>query len=605
MWQRTPAKFFRQARVTLALCTALVFACNVGLPLDAAENSDDQNSSFNECRELLVEGERAQDVGNSRLAEQRINACFMKAKDHSACRELQARAALDLGWISLRANQNEQARPWFEQAIALSEQCGGTELKASSKYALGYLCFGQNHNVEAEPFLREAIAGWQSLADANVAKTEQPGNKDLPSSTQPCLDGVNDIYVVLSRPTPTSSNLGKATSRANNASQEALVFARVGLGDALIMAERLLSCVLTSEGKLVEGDKWARSAEKLSQAQVKAERKSNIAKPNSSAEESTAKDRISEGSADVPAAQTAEKDPAHSAFELSQRAIDLDKDGKMQEAESVYRESLKVASMEPDFANSLFSTVVSFGNFLSKHEREEEARELYESYGKKIQSAKGEKRNPFNSWLCPIYVKEGRSDEVVRIYRDDIAETEHNNGPDTGFLIPTLSLLGSLLIKQGHAGDAEPYLRRCVDIATLMAHEAKQLYPHASGGTLCVYLQQLGDCYLKEKKFAEAESTFQRLISIDTEDKTPAALVRDYERLAVLYEEWGKITKALEYRQRAVEAMEKATQMKDEWKAQVLNEYARVLRLNHKEQEAAQIEARAKSLLGAFAGEAQ
>jgi hypothetical protein len=121
-------------------------------------------------------------------------------------------------------------------------------------------------------------------------------------------------------------------------------------------------------------------------------------------------------------------------------------------------------------------------------------------------------------------------------------QAEHFTANYRALLAHTLAGLGSVLAKNGKAGEAEPLLRECLEI------RQKSLPP---GDWLTAEAQSLlGGCLSEQARYAEAEALLVAgCLALEKAPGVPAGFRAETRKQIVrLYESWGKPEKAALWR---------------------------------------------------------
>lgn len=108
-------------------------------------------------------------------------------------------------------------------------------------------------------------------------------------------------------------------------------------------------------------------------------------------------------------------------------------------------------------------------------------------------------------------------------------------------------------------------------------------------GYTSVVLWLLGDCYLSENKFPQAEAAFQRGTWLDSKQfgTRDTRVAKDFERLADLHQDMGKFSESKKEYKRASDIYQRVIGSPPE----LVTNYARLLRRMNRPDEAKKIEA--------------
>lgn len=149
--------------------------------------------------------------------------------------------------------------------------------------------------------------------------------------------------------------------------------------------------------------------------------------------------------------------------------------------------------------------------------------------------------------------------------------------------------LAFLYESQGRFPEAEPLRKSC---AAILEKTGPEIFFANS-------LSKLGDMYLRQKKFAEAEPQFLRALQVDEtrKDKSDFNISYDAERLGRLYLDWGNYQESALYYERALQLDAKQYGAADSRLLNNVQILIGLLRKLNRPVEAAQYEARQKEIL--------
>jgi serine/threonine protein kinase/tetratricopeptide (TPR) repeat protein len=155
--------------------------------------------------------------------------------------------------------------------------------------------------------------------------------------------------------------------------------------------------------------------------------------------------------------------------------------------------------------------------------------------------------------LAGAYQAAGRTAEAESLFRDALERARKRFGPADPRTVTAMAQLGQNLIQQGQWLAAEPVLREC-----LAVREKAQSDDWSTFNTRSL----LGGSLLGQKKYAEAEpfivAGYEGLKAREAKIPPPGRphLPEAAERAVKLYEAWGKMEKAAEWRTRLVRPSE-------------------------------------------------
>ena len=185
--------------------------------------------------------------------------------------------------------------------------------------------------------------------------------------------------------------------------------------------------------------------------------------------------------------------------------------------------------------------------------------------------------------------RQGNYAEAERQWLSALQEAE-NFGPEDPRLATSLNNLGELYRAQGKYAEAEPLSRRALAI------DEKAL--GSEHPDVATDLNNLALLSYNQGKYAEAETLNQRALAIREKALGPEHpnVATSLNNLALLYYTQGKYAEAEPLYQQSLAIWEKALGPEHPDVAKILKNYAEILRNMNRETEAARMEARAETI---------
>ncbi len=192
--------------------------------------------------------------------------------------------------------------------------------------------------------------------------------------------------------------------------------------------------------------------------------------------------------------------------------------------------------------------------------------------------------------LAFLYNTQGKLTAAEPLFKQALAVFEEAFGPDHLYVANSLNNLAFLYKQQGRLDDAEPLFKQALAIRQ---QALGPNHPDVATG-----LNNLASLYLAQDKLADAEPLFQQAFAIDEKALGPdhPDLATDLNNLALLYYAQGKLTDAEPLYKQAIAILEKALGPQHPNFASCLINYAALLRALHRDDEAAELENRARAI---------
>ncbi|MBN2385103.1 serine/threonine protein kinase [bacterium] len=192
--------------------------------------------------------------------------------------------------------------------------------------------------------------------------------------------------------------------------------------------------------------------------------------------------------------------------------------------------------------------------------------------------------------LAVLYYHQGKYDQSEQYYLHALAIEEKVLGPDHPSLAITLQNIAGLYVKQGQYDQGIPLYLRALAIREHAFGPDHQL----AAQTLAL----LSWAYFKQGLFEKAQLLTERALEI-REQTYPAGhawITILIQRLAWIYREMKQYEKSEELFQRALTIYQTQPDQEPEWQIEALTEYATLLRMLKRDQEATLLDDQATSL---------
>ena len=184
----------------------------------------------------------------------------------------------------------------------------------------------------------------------------------------------------------------------------------------------------------------------------------------------------------------------------------------------------------------------------------------------------------------------GQYKEAESLYKQAVAIFEKALGPDHPEVAQILNNLAELYRNQGKLTDAEPLYKKALDIFE------KALGPdHPQVATS---LNNLALLYKQQGKLAEAEPLYKQALDISEKalDPNHPNIANRLNNLAMLYHQQGKLADAEPLYKQAIDIFKKALGLQHPTLAVCLENYAGLLRAMHRDDEAEELDNRARAI---------
>ena len=296
-------------------------------------------------------------------------------------------------------------------------------------------------------------------------------------------------------------------------------------------------------------------------------------------------------------AQVAEDDP-----DLQANLLDLarlqQQQGRYAQAESLYRVTIRVRERTrgPSDA-SLVAPLSALGGMLVIRQRFAEA----ESLLKRSIALRERRPAPEDAeyartlrHLASAYLAEGRYADAEPAFKRVIAMNERIGGADSPDVGRALSNLGIVYYQLQRYDEAEQTYLRAEGILSKALGED---HPNVSAINI-----NLGETAWRRRRFDDAEMRLQRALAIlqrkGVDPLFPGIATAEYD-LGNVMRDAGRLAESEQHYRKALQIRETAFGRNTPVVAEVLADYAKLLRLRNKVAEAEQMEARAKAITAA------
>ena len=221
--------------------------------------------------------------------------------------------------------------------------------------------------------------------------------------------------------------------------------------------------------------------------------------------------------------------------------------GDISGAESLYRQAIEVGRrVEGRYRIYLAQSSGLLGELLTNKGQYPEAENLLrqsETIYREVLGDSNSSIGPTRMELGRLYYVQGSYGNAAEEYRKALEDLQPYFPREHPLTLTTLASLGLSLTRTGKAAEAEPYLREALEIRRKVLPPGDALISNAESG--------LGECLTAQGHFAEAEtlllSGYAGLKAKLGEQAQRTVEAR--QRLAKLYELWGKPELAAQYRQ--------------------------------------------------------
>ena len=193
--------------------------------------------------------------------------------------------------------------------------------------------------------------------------------------------------------------------------------------------------------------------------------------------------------------------------------------------------------------------------------------------------------------LALLYHDQGKYAEAEPLYQRALAFAEKVLGPEHPSTAASLNNLAGLYRDQGKYADAEALFARAMGISEKALGPQ---HPDTADG-----LNNLANVYLDQGKYAQAEPLFKRMLVIYEKIPSPdhpGAVLGVNKLLGQIYARQGKYADAEPLYRRALGIAEEALGPQHPHVADVLKDYARLLRETGRNEEGQQMEQRAREI---------
>lgn len=277
---------------------------------------------------------------------------------------------------------------------------------------------------------------------------------------------------------------------------------------------------------------------------------------------------------------------------LSWLGSSLHESGQLTEAEPILVRALEIGQKTPGAERLVAHTLYNLG-------------QLYRSLGKYVEAEHHVKRaleirkkeyGPESVFvaqalnlLAELYRQQGKYDKAEPLFNRVLEVYKKTRGEDSSAVAQVLNNIANVYRGQRKYVEAEQLYKRAL--------EMKQKHFPPGHRSIAVTLHNLGEIYQLQGKYVEAEPYYERALDmrlkIDPEHPDVALTLRS---LANLYRDQGKYAEAEPHYKRALEIYEKKFGATHLNVANVLEDYAALLRKLNRDGEATEREVRAKEV---------
>ena len=202
------------------------------------------------------------------------------------------------------------------------------------------------------------------------------------------------------------------------------------------------------------------------------------------------------------------------AIRLETEALSLEKQGRILDAEQLYKKSLAIVERELPRDPILAGSFNNFGNFYNRQKRFADAEPLLARAVQMYIGAHGEIHPATvtaTNNLGTAYLGLGRLDEAEALYKRALAGAEALEGPNHSVVAFELTYLAEVKFRKGAYVEAEEYLRRSMSILEkALGAEA----PHVGA-----VMHRLAWALKAQRKDKEATELFDRANQIANKNK--------------------------------------------------------------------------------------
>lgn len=233
---------------------------------------------------------------------------------------------------------------------------------------------------------------------------------------------------------------------------------------------------------------------------------------------------------------------------LTMRAMALERSGKVEPAEALYRQVIDLGeNVEPRYRMFRAQAWAYLGNLLINKGAYDEAEKILTKSEALYREILGGEMNTsvatIKQNLGTIYFHRGEYAKAVPQHRKSMEILRKVLTRDNPMATASIGWLGHSLTRNGKPAEGEPYLREALEIR-------KRTLPKEDL-TIPLTESVLGECLTGQKRFADAEPLLTKgfeAIKAKLGDQHRRT-IEARQRLAKLYEAWGKTELAEQYRQ--------------------------------------------------------
>jgi serine/threonine protein kinase len=380
------------------------------------------------------------------------------ARELSGQPDVQAAVMDAIGEVDRGLGRYDEAEPLLQRALALRRQVFGLDALevAESLEHLAELENEKSHRADAESHLRRALAIRRGRGDGDLAMVKTLNllgvtlvEKGVSPKAAPEIEALHREALAIARRVggPASmteaetllalANLQRALgsyTAAERSFREALAVERKALGDRdprLYRDQSDLGGFLVDAGKLKEAESVLRPC-------LAMQRKI-----------------LGRGHPDAMAT-------------LTNLAVGLDQQGRHVEAEPLHREVLELARSQFGPAHWRTATAMcDLASSLEGQERGDQAVPLYEGaleIRRRVLGEKDWKVTQILLLLAQLYRYDKQYSRSLKLSRQALADYTETAGPDHPHTAHALREIGRNFLEQKRFAEAEPYLRRCLEI---------------------------------------------------------------------------------------------------------------------------------------------
>jgi tetratricopeptide (TPR) repeat protein len=426
----------------------------------------------------------------------------------------QAKSAYDKGDLKTAAK-------FFREALDEARKSGKRDPElAMSLNNLGNLYCAQDKYSDAQPLLQEALTVLKGLVGANDINLASALN-----NLANCYNGQGNL-----KDAEATYKSALAINEKSTDPKRSLLTTLNGLTSVLLFAHRLAEAKTYSQQALSFVEKHPEQ-EPRARAGVYSQRASILMESG----DFKSAEPILQKAIALDDKVFGKSSPQYAA-DMSNLAALKQRQGKKEEASTLYQQSLKTGSTSDTNPGGKISSLVNLANLAETQHQPDKAIEYLKQATALAEQTSGpddpdliELKNS----LAAVYIEQGQYDDAVKTLYAAITAAQDMQNPPLEAIATGCNNVGNALFKQKKFDEAEMMLQRCVDT------REKLNGPNSPATGLA--LSNLATVYGANEKYSDAEPLFKRAIGIL--EKSPDAkgdLKTCYQNYAGMLQASGK-----------------------------------------------------------------